>query len=197
MKIKKMIAICKQNKRITLFNCEDGQWISDGYAMFPMYDLPRFDGDSICRTYDITEKQQSKIAFRIEAGLPSSMDFSDIVDNERMIESGELILLDGGRKLVPYMTEQGIAFLDGKYLEVVADHEEAGISVYERADSDGNLYFAIKSGFVLIGVIAPVKVINDEFVSRIKNLSRMCEIALFNSETRETAEQQEMFEEEG
>lgn len=197
MKIKKMIAICKQNKTITLYNSRDGQWISDGYAMFPMYDLPTFDANSICRTYDITEKQQNKIAFRIEAALPTVLNFEDNIDDEQMLTSGDLVLIDGGRKLIPYITERGIAFLDGKYMEVVSDYEDSGISVYARTAPDGSLYFAVKSGFVVIGMITPVRVINDEFVKRIKNLSKMCEIALFNSES-ETVDnkQQEMFEKE-
>ncbi|MBQ9355057.1 MAG: hypothetical protein IJT84_05195 [Clostridia bacterium] len=195
MKIKKMIAICKQNKCIRLFNSKDGQWLSDGYAIFPMYDLPFFDGDSICRTYDITEKQQSKIVFNFEAALPTALNFEDTVDNEQLLTNGDLILLDGGRKLIPYITESGIAFLDGKYLDVVSDYEEGGIDVYARRDTDGDLYFAVKSGFILIGIIAPVRVINSDFVKRIKNLSQMCEVALFNDSTVEN-NQQNMFEKE-
>lgn len=195
MKIKKMIAICKQNKCITLFNSKDGQWLSDGHAVFPMYDLPVFDGDSICRTYDITEKQQSKIVFRFEATLPTALNFEDTVDDEQLLTNGDLILLDGGRKLIPYITESGIAFLDGKYLDVVSDYEESGIDVYARRNTYGNLYFAVKSGFILIGIILPEKVINNDFVKRIKNLSQMCEVALFNDSTVEN-NQQNMFEKE-
>lgn len=66
MKIRKIIDICKKNGNIIIFESGKEQWISDGAAVFPMFNLPQFDEDSLCRTYDITDKQAAKIHFRHE-----------------------------------------------------------------------------------------------------------------------------------
>lgn len=58
MKIKKIIDICKKNGNIIIFEGGKEQWISDGAAVFPMFNLPQFDEDSLCKTYDITDKQR-------------------------------------------------------------------------------------------------------------------------------------------
>ena len=69
MKIRKIIDICKRSGHIFLFDTEREQWISDGCAVFPMFNLPRFDENSLYKTYDITDKQANKIIFRHEAEL--------------------------------------------------------------------------------------------------------------------------------
>lgn len=185
MKTRKIIDICKRSGHIFLFDTEREQWISDGCAVFPMFNLPRFDENSLYKTYDITDKQANKIIFRHEAELPSSYNFNDVAPGENIVERGPVCITDAGRSLIPYATSQGVVFIDAKYLQPLADIENDMLELYERKSKNGQIYFAAKTGFMLVGIILPVDVINVAFVSRLKTLAVQCDIALFNMRSAE------------
>lgn len=198
MKIRKIIDICKKKGNIIIFESGKEQWISDGAAVFPMFNLPQFDEDSLCRTYDITDKQAAKIHFRHEYTMPTAYDFEDCTDDENVVTRGPMCLSDAGRGIIPYMTSQGVAFIDAKYLQPLSDIEDSMLNLYERHTKSGQIYFAAKSGFMLVGIILPVDAINDQFVERLKQLTQQCEIALFNKKSAakreaEAAVQQSVF----
>lgn len=137
MKIRKVIDICKRSGNVLLFEGEKEQWISDGHAIYSMFNLPQFDEDSLCKTYDITDKQKKKIIFRHEMDLPSSYDFSDVIRDESMVQSGSMYIVDGGRSLIPYTASQGVVFVDAKYLQPFADEGTDLLQLYERQTEDG------------------------------------------------------------
>lgn len=199
MKIRKIIDICKKKGSVIIFESGKEQWISDGAAVFPMFDLPKFDEDSLCRTYDITDKQATKIHFRHEYTMPEAYDFEDFSEGENVVMRGPMCLLDTNRSIIPYMTSQGVAFIDAKYLQPLSDIEDVMLNLYERQTKSGQIYFAAKSGFMLVGIILPIDVVNDQFVDRLKQLTQQCEIALFNKKSAEkrnfeVATQQSVFE---
>ena len=71
MKIKKAFDICKKNKIISIFGNEKGeQWLSDGYAVYPIFGLPELNEDYICKLYDINDAQRDKIRFTISQTKP-------------------------------------------------------------------------------------------------------------------------------
>lgn len=191
MKIRKIIDICKRSGAIYLFEGENEQWISDGAAIFPLFNLPRLDESTICTVYNIDDKKRQKIVFRHEAALPQSYDFNDGVRGEIPAERGPMYLSDGGRGIIPYMTSQGVVFIDAKYLQPFADIDNGMLNLYEWATDSGQIYFAVKSGFMLVGIILPVDVINDQFVERLKTLLQQCEIALYNKKSTSERVRQE------
>lgn len=66
MKIKKAFEICKKQGVIRIYrNDYDEQYLSDGLAIYPIFELPNLNEDYICRLYDITDSQREKIAFDI------------------------------------------------------------------------------------------------------------------------------------
>ena len=50
MKIKKLIDLCKKRGCFYLFEDERVQWLSDGVALYPLYNVPEFDEETLCRT---------------------------------------------------------------------------------------------------------------------------------------------------
>ena len=52
--------------------------------------------------------------------------------------------------------------------------------VYERYTTYGELYFAVKNGLILVGIILPANVINPDFVETINAMSKACTLALQN-----------------
>jgi len=176
MKFKKIIASCKKNAQIRLFEGEDGQWISDGGAMYPLFNMPKFDEESICRACDITEKQAEKMMIQYNDYLPSQFDYNDHSPNETPCEREEAIF----GKIIPIMTSHGMEFINGNYLLPFEDADDDMLYIFERTQENGQTYFVVKQGFALVGIILPYDCINESFVKRLKNIYEQCEITLFN-----------------
>lgn len=71
-----------------------------------------------------------------------------------MLERSKISICLNGIELEPLKTSQGIKYINTRYLEPFADIE-TGYEIYERTREDGMLYFAIKSGLILCGVVLP------------------------------------------
>ena len=130
MKIKTIINLCKEKKRMHIFEGENEQWISDGFAIYPLFGLPRMDEKTICTAYDIDEKKAAKIIFRHSDALPDEFDFSDWPEkSEYPAEEMQPYLLSGGAVLVPFMTSQGVRFVDRKYFAPFSDTDIGMIQI--------------------------------------------------------------------
>ncbi len=140
MKIKKLIDLCKKRGCFYLFEDERVQWLSDGVALYPLYNVPEFDEETLCRTFDITEKQQEKIVFRHEMRLPSQYCFDDFTDGEVMCAQSPVIINGGSHGLIACKTSQGVMFLDRKYLVPLEDTAEGMLEIFERTTKDGQIY---------------------------------------------------------
>lgn len=176
MEIKKIISFCKKSGVLQLFEGAGAQWISDGAAMYPLINLPIFDEESICRTYDIPESKASKMRIQCEMRPPSAYDLADTTPDETACKREDPLF--GG--IVPLTTSQGMMFTDGKYLTPFKGTSDDMIYVYERHTAAGDTYFAIKVGFELSAIVLPYDCVNESLVSRLKNVYEQCEIALFN-----------------
>ncbi len=84
-----------------------------------------------------------------------------------------------------YATSQGIAFVDKKYFAPFTDMDEAYLRVFERYTKDGDLYFAVKNGFELVGIILPTNVIEKDFVEDMESMAKACRLALQNVKEEE------------
>lgn len=49
---------------------EGEQWLSDGNAVYPIFELPLLNENYICKLYDINDAQRDKITFIIAKGKP-------------------------------------------------------------------------------------------------------------------------------
>lgn len=52
------------------------------------------------------------------------------------------------------------------------------IGFYERPREGGGLYIAVKIGMILAAVIAPFDEVNEDFVEKLREITKDCEIAL-------------------
>lgn len=154
MRHKKIVALCKSNSRIIL--CGDGrdsvQWLGDNGGFYPMFDLPAYSCDSLCRSYDITEKQAEKITMDNPLCLPPEINFDDMDPDETPVERARISIVSDGIELEPLRTETGIVFIQEKYLQPFGDYKD--IEIYHRG-VPGAGYFAVKNGMILIGIIMP------------------------------------------
>lgn len=174
MEIKRIINLCKKSGVLILYENDGAQWISDGYALFPLTNMPLFDEETICRTYDISEKKAAKMTIRHELSLPKNVSISDDVDGEMPCEFDEELF----HRLVPVQTTRGLTFIQKQYLAPFADTPADMLYLFERRGPIGNLYFAVKVGFQLVGILAPVDCVNEDFVARIERVCEQCRVAL-------------------
>lgn len=180
MIIKKIIDLCKKRGICCLYDGGEVQYISDGTALYPMYNLPKFDETSLCKTYDITETQRSKIHFSHDPIPPARFNLEDNVESETVCQRGPMVLSIAGGGAVPYITSQGLMFINYKHLAPLQDVEANMLEVYERINQAGQTYFAIKSGLILLAIILPYEIINQKLVDDLNSLTNMCKVALDN-----------------
>lgn len=178
MKINKLAALLKKSGTITLYGMERTrtQWVGDGAAAYPLLGLPYLEESSLYTMFDINERQQDKLHFQ-HVDLPDNTNFADTDDCENIIESGKISLATAGHLIRPLQTQKGIVFIDTKYLAPLSD-TLVSAEFYERISPSGQVYIAVKSGFMLMGVIFPYDLISQLFVAQLEDLTNQCRFAL-------------------
>lgn len=178
MKIKQIESILKQEKTIIVAETPSCQWLSNGAAFYPVYNLPKLTKENIFTLFDVAEDKREKFYFE-ERALPTFLNFEDGDSTEQMIERGTMSIIAQGRVLEPLKTSQGIAFINSRYLKPFADADN-GYELYERIDEFGRVYIAVKSGFMLLGIIAPYDLVSDSFITTLETWLELSRVTWFN-----------------
>lgn len=186
MKLKQIEAILKAEKTIIVSETPACQWLGNGAAFYPVYNLPKLTQDNIFTMFDIAEEKRDKFYFE-ERELPSFINFEDGDESEQMLDRGTIAFYAQGRTLEPLKTSQGIAFINTRYLKPFAD-SQAGYELYERTDKLGRPYIVVKSGFVLLGVISPYDLVNEGFVETLETILNLSRVTLFNKQEKNDSE---------
>lgn len=174
MKTKRAIELCKQSRRMSLWEGSGVQWISDGGAAYPLYNLPSFDFASICSTYDILLDKTEKIIFTA-SDLPREMNFADIADGEIIAEPAPINLVKDGIVMIPLIAEDELEYIDAKYLDPLAD-ARGDLELYRRTTAAGRVYFAAKLGMVVVGIIQPMELHDPHLPGLLGMLARKTKI---------------------
>lgn len=196
IKLKRIESILKQRKTIIIVEADGQQWLSDGCAFYPVVDLPKLTRDNVFAIFDIPyEKRENyTVAERTVPGFC----FESIDPTEKLADRRKTHLLYDGRCLAPVITSQGLLFMDAKYLSPFAGTVD-GVEIYERINDAGQSYFAVKSGFLLMGVILPVMVRPEPLLQELGAWSALLKIAIENENERKKDEMRQagLFDEEG
>ena len=184
MKIKKIISLCKTAGQLILYSDlkRDIQWLSDGRAIYPLIGCPKFDEDSFCNTYEITDSQRKKIAFRIDEPLPLHFNFNDTDNYETETERMPLSVTYSTYDAVALKTQYGIEFINRAHIHPFGDYSVRDIIYTLRTDESGNTYFAVKCGFMLIGILIPLKIITNTFIEELHAFKNQIEITFYCNE---------------
>lgn len=152
MKLSKIGALCRANKRFTVYNVGRGaQWLSDGFACYPLGDLPSLCEEEIAVIFDVPEDKRDKFYFEEKVGMPEGIDISDRVEDERELTPVPLGIVWCDEVLLPYKSESGVLFVARKYLAPF----ESVMTLYERRTKSGAPYIAAKRGMIVEGIITP------------------------------------------
>lgn len=177
MKIKKIVDMCRREGVVKIYDGEDDtQWISNGYACYPLYDVPELSEDEFFTVFDFSAKQRDETIFQ-RADLPESVSFNDVDATERLCEKLTPSIPYGSRLLIPYETVRGIKFLDAEYLDPLIG-ESGASEVFERVNKKGEPYFAIKVGMCLRAIVTPFNAVNRSFVDNIEKIYSLCRASL-------------------
>jgi hypothetical protein len=107
--------------------------------------------------------------------------YADSDPNESDAEMWDITIAIKDKIVIPISTEEGILFVDIKYLAPFTDMPNGDMRLTIRGGINGKKYVCVKFGLIAYAFIAPVDVINDEFVNKIEKLYSQSKIALSNS----------------
>lgn len=181
MKLSAIQQICKGAKRIELWSdsATHTQWISDGGAFYPLYNLPNLEAENVFVLFDIPEKKQEKIFYEHKMKLPEAFCFHDCAECETALDFGTISIYKKGRVLRPLKTSLGAIYINEKYLKPFADSEN-GVQLYERCTAGGVPYVAVKEGILLVGIILPYDIVTKEFVEELKVIYELSAVTAEN-----------------
>jgi hypothetical protein len=167
-------------------DANDTQWLSNGYACYPLYEVPELSEDEFFTIFDFTEKQREETIFE-RAEFPKNLSTSDFIPGDQLCEKLSPNIPFSSRLLIPFSTPMGIKFLDSEYLAPFAG-EINNIEVYERISANGEPYFVVKIGMCLRAIIMPFNAVNKSFVDNIEKICSLCKNALYKKETEKVCQ---------
>lgn len=181
MKLKRIAALCKQEKRAIIYqkweaDCGTSsimtqQWISNGYAVYAAHGLPPLEKETLLRIFDVAEDKFDSWNVS-QRGLPESVNLGDLDDTEQEIAGALPSLYLWGTAMQAYgTTENGVIFIRSDYMSPLDG--ETGLEFYIRKNGDTN-YLAVKSGLLLQAVILPEQFITKNFLALLKELTFRC-----------------------
>lgn len=180
MKTKKCFDICKKSGVFYVYQAEyNEQWLSDGRTCYPITGLPMLTEDSICKLYDINDTQRNKCHFEFFPNNPP-IPVSDSVPNETHAEMWDLTIAIKDKIAIPISTDEGILFIDRKYLTPFTDMFNESMMLTVRGSIEGKRYVCVKFGLIAYAFITPLNIVNDEFVDKLGELYSQSKVALNN-----------------
>ena len=152
--IQKIVEMCKKQKRLDLLLDPDTmqQWISDGYAMYPLLGLPMLTEENIRAMYALPEGVRVEVKDMHEA-----FSTADVEPHEKPVFYEKIQLQPCIESVITLRTSRGVVFIRGKHLKPLEAGENGETQLYERVSRSGNLYIAAKQGMMLEAIIMPMQ----------------------------------------
>lgn len=161
MKIKSILAMIKNKKRIFVTNINETQWIGDGESLYPLFGMPVMTQKQIFQLLDIPQDKQQNYLY-VEKSDFNPVVFEDSSKLDKTSEQSTFMIMRKGRVLLPIISDAAeIDFIDMKALTPFEDEED--VFVEKRGHC-----INIKRGMLLIGIIHPVSIIDKEFMNEFK-----------------------------
>lgn len=158
MKIKKIESLCKKAKRIVLLDNKNEQWAGNGYALYALLGMPKLNEETVLKVFSMDDPD------KYAAQYIKSIDgicLEDMVSDEIEATVNPIGISLGEIELLVLMSEIGVFFIQKRFLAPVADMPALNYTL--RKGSNG-YYVAIKSGMLLVGIIMPMRVDNDDII---------------------------------
>ncbi len=164
----KIVEMCKKQKRlILLWDGADAQWISDGYALYPLLGVPLLTEESVRALYAIPENVKVEVE-----DLPRRYNYDNAEREEYPVFYEKIQIQPAGEAVHSLRTRSGVVFIAQKALKVLDSGENGDCTLYERVDGEGNVYIVAKQGMMLEAVIPPLQnVLKADWLDDLQNLA--------------------------
>lgn len=168
MKIQKIVDICKKSGQLYITEAEGAQWIGNGQAVYPLYDLPKLTAEELCTIYSITEEQRDKMILNEKDASEYKIDFSAINGDEEATEVVNIGLHFGGTSLIMLKCGGGISFVKRMYLTPFKEE----VQYWRRTGPIGE-YFVVTAGMFIKAIIVPETGLRADIAGELKEIVKM------------------------
>ena len=149
MQFKKIISLCKREKKIILLNKYGKQWIGNGAVFFCLDGYPAMSAENIFRVFDIKKDEESKYLLTDSDETAALLDFGENEAAEYDLATSPYIFGCSGGDYMPIVADGELHLLDTEYLSAFG----GGANLFARRTSSGRLYVAVRHGIFLEGLI--------------------------------------------
>lgn len=188
MKIKAVEAILKGGKTFRIYPNDRCQWLGNGIVFYPLDDFPELTPGNILSVFDIPRDSREKFRCELDT-FPEGLNLKDVDENETLLERDIFDVVYFDRLLVPLKTPTGLIFIQKSLLKPFGKDEE--YELYLREMPSGTPYVAVKRGWVVYGIIAPVLIKDDKFIKQAEELLTYAKLRLENYERENSGEAEE------
>ncbi len=175
MKLSAIESICKARKTILLSVIEGVQWISDGFAAYPLLGLPIMNGENVLTLFHVADKKKGDYQIDENVSLDGIYDMSDVGGAEVDLRESFVQIHNGKMSLTPFFSETGVLYVASKYLRPFEDAGEP-CRFFERKTARGRSYIAVMEGFLLKGILLPEERIDPTFAGELRRIALATEI---------------------
>lgn len=162
MKIKNIASICKKSKHFIIYQklTNDGeitqQYISDGFAVYPLEDLPILDEKSVLTILDIPKDKHCEYSVSVSRISQVYLNFDDAESGEEQIDYSDIFIGYGGKMMRAFFSQQGAMFVSTKYFSPLNSDFDS-LTFYKRATAHGTTYIVVKEGLFAKAFLLPIK----------------------------------------
>ena len=155
MKLKDIARLCLKTATIGISKARGTQWLGNGYASYPVFNLPKLDIDTAAAVLDIDEEKADMLDVRYVELLPK-FDLAEANDEEEALTGVVLRFLYNGKQLDAWQTEgKRIVLVDPAYTKPYFAEAAEEPALYLRRTLTGTDYIVGKSGMFVTAVIMP------------------------------------------
>lgn len=169
MKIQKIVDICRKSGELYITKTKDAQWIGNGQAIYPLYDLPELSAEELCTIYSISEEQRDKMILndRRESDY-SGVDFGGVAGSENAAEVISPGILYGGALFVMLRCGDEINFVRRIYLAPFKEEVQ-----FWRRECGIGAYYVITAGMFVKGIVFPDRDVRAVIAADIKEIAKV------------------------
>lgn len=176
MKFDSVLKICKANKRFVVFKeNKKTYWLGDDVAVYLASDfLSKFTPEYLTAAASLTIKDINSVIFRSEE-FPDKLDSSENTEDEKYLDVSPITINFPKGEYTPVYTSKGVRFIETAYFEPFKNEE---ITLYERETYEGDMYFVVKNGMFVQGIIiANYDYLDINAVAHLKKIASKAEFA--------------------
>ncbi len=172
MKLKDIAKLCAKTHSIGIAEVSGTQWLGNGYAAYPVFNLPPLDEDTAPAVLDFDDEKAETLNVQY-VDLQSKFDLREDNDEEEALTAVLLRFLYKGGTLDAWQTESGrIVLVDPTYTKpYFADESSVPVLYLRRADRGD--YIVGKSGMFVTSIIMPRELDAEEADSLLRKFNRL------------------------